>query len=94
MALSRHDILSGLRESDPTRLDALWAHADAVRRESVGDDVHLRGLIEISNRCVRSCTYCGLRKPNAALARYRMTAQEVMAAARQAAAFGYGTVVV
>ena len=32
---------------------------------SVGGDVHLRGLIEISNHCVRLCGYCGLRVDNA-----------------------------
>jgi biotin synthase len=55
--------------------------------------VHLRGLIEISNVCVRECLYCGLRASNRGLARYRMTAKEILAAARQAAALGYGTVV-
>lgn len=36
--------------------------ADEVRKRAVGDDVHLRGLIEFSNRCRQNCCYCGLRK--------------------------------
>ena len=41
--------------------------------ENVGDAVHLRGLIEISSHCERQCMYCGLRKANRNLERYRMT---------------------
>jgi biotin synthase len=59
----------------------------------VGDVVHLRGLIEISNICVRSCHYCGLRRESTHLLRYRMRADEILACAREAAALGYGTVV-
>ena len=75
------------------RLEELWGRADAVRREHAGEEVHLRGLIEISNHCVRRCAYCGINAGNTAIGRYRMTAQEVLAAAGEAARFGYGTVV-
>ncbi|HYG34134.1 MAG TPA: [FeFe] hydrogenase H-cluster radical SAM maturase HydE [Clostridia bacterium] len=87
------EILNWLREDDPQRLHNLWQQADARRREHVGDAVHLRGLIEISNYCVRQCAYCGLRAGNRSLSRYRMSAEEILGAARQAVAFGYGTVV-
>jgi biotin synthase len=67
--------------------------ADRVRREHVGDEVHLRGLIEISNHCLRQCHYCGLRAGNRDISRYRMTADEIVACAKRARSFGYGTVV-
>ena len=91
--MQRSEILHWLLETDADRLEELWRAADAVRRAHVGDVVHLRGLIEISNYCVRLCTYCGLRGPNAALQRYRMTSDEIVACAHRAAALGYGTVV-
>lgn len=91
--MDRSEILRWLHEDDPERLEGLWARADAVRRQRVGDEVHLRGLIEFSNHCVRHCTYCGLRAPNRALRRCRMTAEEILAAARRAVGLGYGTVV-
>jgi biotin synthase len=71
----------------------LWQSADETRRRHVGDAVYLRGLIEISNFCVRQCAYCGLRAGNTHLVRYRMLPDEILAAARQAVSFGYGTVV-
>lgn len=87
------EILAWLRESDKTRLARLWQLADSTRQKHVGGDVHLRGLIEFSNYCVRLCAYCGLRAPNNGLTRYRMAHEEIMACVRQAVAFGYGTVV-
>jgi len=91
--IDRSEILGWLVETDPARLEELWRRADAVRRASVGDAVHLRGLVEISNHCVRRCGYCGIGVEHAGLARYRMEADEILACARQAASFGYGTVV-
>ena len=92
-ALAREEILGWLREVDPTRLRELYKRADSLRREHVGDEVHLRGLIEISNYCVRMCGYCGLRAGNKPVDRYRMSADEVVACAGKAKEFGYGTVV-
>ena len=86
-------LLSWLREDDPTRLEELWEAADRVRQRRVGDAVHLRGLIEISNHCVRACGYCGLRAANRKIERYRMTEDEILDCARNAEAWGWGTVV-
>ena len=93
LALDRPAILRWLTETDTSRLDDLWREADRVRREHVGDEVHLRGLIEISNHCLRQCHYCGLRAGNRDVTRYRMTADEIVVCAKQARDFGYGTVV-
>ena len=82
-----------LRETDTRRLDDLWRAADETRRAHVGDAVHLRGLIEISNYCCRLCGYCGLRADNRGLERYRMSREEILQCARLAHELGYGTVV-
>ncbi len=91
--MQRRDILSWLQETDAARLDELWRWADRIRQECVGGEVHLRGLVELSNHCVRLCGYCGLRAGNHGLTRYRMTDEEVVACAASAVRFGYGTVV-
>ncbi len=72
---------------------ALFAAADRVRAAAVGDDVHLRGLIEFSNHCHRNCLYCGLRRDQRALSRYRMGPEEILDSARAAAGLGYRTLV-
>jgi biotin synthase len=82
-----------LLEADPEQLESLWREADTVRRESVGNAVHLRGLIEISNHCSRQCLYCGIRAENRHVERCRMTADEILESAKTAQSLGYGTVV-
>ena len=92
-SLTREETVRWLKETDPGALEELWRRADETRRAHVGDEVHLRGLIEISNHCVRQCAYCGVRAGNREIERYRMTADEILACAHDALDFGYGTVV-
>jgi biotin synthase len=91
--MTKEDILNWLRTEDTNLLRDLWREADRVRQAHVGDAVHLRGLIEISNHCVRDCGYCGIRSANEAVTRYRMTAEEIVESARLAQHYGYGSVV-
>ena len=76
-----------------TPADELYRQADEVRREGVGDDVHLRGLIEFSNICRNDCLYCGIRRGNRQVQRYRMTEEELVETAKRAAALGFQTIV-
>lgn len=71
----------------------LFAAADKVRKEQVGDEIFLRGIIEFSNHCERNCLYCGLRKGNASLSRYRMSEDEIIVTAEQIKKTGVPTVV-
>lgn len=87
------DIRRWLRTDDPQQLRELWQRADRVRRESVGDTVHLRGLLEFSNRCIRHCHYCGLRADRRDLHRYVMEEAEIVSSARTARAFDLRTIV-
>jgi biotin synthase len=90
----RREIMHWLTEPDDKALEGLWQAADRVRKEHVGEEVHLRGLIEVSNHCLRQCHYCGLRAGNQDITRYRMSPEEIVACAEQAKNFGYGTVVI
>ena len=57
--------------------ERLFAAADGARRRYVGDAIHLRAIIEFSNYCERNCLYCGLRRDNETLHRYRMSPGEI-----------------
>lgn len=92
MGLTREEVLAWLKEEEGWKLDFLWEEADRVRREHVGDEVHLRGLIELSSYCRRDCHYCGIRGSRK-IERYRMTEEEVMECVRTAQKLEYGTVV-
>ena len=90
-SLSESKIVEILKNDTVNEL--LFDTADKVRKQYVGDEVHLRGLIEFSNICRCNCFYCGLRKDNTAVQRYRMTLEEILLLAQKAKDFGYKTVV-
>ncbi len=91
--MKKSEIIKWLKTEDEASLEQLWRLADDTRRGNVGDEVYLRGLIEVSNICARNCGYCGIRAGNEKIQRYRLTTEEIMACVRQAVEFGYGTVV-
>ncbi len=88
---TKQDIVEIL--SDDTKNDWLFNLADKIRHDNVGDDVHLRGLIEFSNICKRTCQYCGLRAMNKKVERYRINKEDIVFYAKKAAEAGYKTVV-
>ncbi len=90
--LDRDEIIELLQSHGP-EVEALRAAADEVRRRSVGDAVHLRGVIEFSNYCRRNCLYCGLRAGNGDLERYRIDPDEIVDIAGRAGKLGYRTIV-
>lgn len=49
-----------------------------VSRSQFGREVFLRGIVEISSHCRNNCLYCGIRRGNVRLLRYRMEAAQVM----------------
>lgn len=63
--------------------EALYLRADAARRETMGDSVFIRGIIEFSNICANDCLYCGIRASNRKVRRYPLNAAEVLDAARR-----------
>lgn len=88
--LDRSGLIRLLKYAEPAQL---FAAADRVRKKYVGDEVHLRGLIEISSYCVKTCLYCGLRAENKGLQRFRMTRAEIVDCAQRAADLGLKTIV-
>ena len=91
--MERNEILEWLKTDDEGKLQALWQQADQVRQEHVGNNVHLRGLLEFSNNCSRDCHYCGLRAGNRKIERYHMPEEEIMACVQEGTDYKYGTVV-
>ena len=79
--------------TDPDAAVPLYAAADRVRQKYVGDQVELRGLIEFSNICKQNCLYCGLRRDNRQIPRYRLDGETIFEFGRRAAELGYKTLV-
>ena len=77
--LEREDILRLLWTPRPQ----LFAWADQVRHEHMGDEVFLRGIVEFSNVCSNDCLYCGIRRSNFHTHRYRLDDQAILAIAHR-----------
>ena len=89
--LDKEELIVLLQDSE--KEEELFATADFVRQKYVGNDIHLRGLIEFSNICRNNCCYCGLRKSNSQVKRYRMEPEELIETARKAVNIGFKTIV-
>lgn len=89
----RHKELVELLQLEGDAMYALFSRADEVRRQHVGDGVHLRGIIEFSNICRMDCLYCGIRRSAKEIERYVMDPATIVATAQRAAQLGYGSVV-
>lgn len=64
-----------------------------IRNATIGNGVYLRGLIEISNLCIKNCLYCGIRKSNLSPQRYTLSDEEIVQAATFARDYNYGSIV-
>ena len=82
-----------LSDADAVSERRLREAALALRREHCGAKVNLRGLVECSNHCLKDCRYCGIRRSNDRVFRYRLSEDEIVACAERVAEWGYGSLV-
>ena len=85
--------LSVCLQCSETEEAVLYELADQKRKESVGDAIYLRGIIEFSNYCTEDCFYCGIRASNEHPHRYRISTEEIIAVCKTMEPSGQSTVV-
>lgn len=56
---------------------AFHERAAALTRDVFGRNIFVRAVVEISNFCREQCTYCGMRRANRDLHRYRAKADQL-----------------
>lgn len=71
----------------------LFHQASLLTGSRFGDNAFLRAIVEFSSYCRCNCHYCGLRRANRYLNRYRLSKEDIVLAAANAAAMGFETVV-
>ena len=64
-----------------------------IRKEIYGNDVYIRGLIEISNICKNDCHYCGIRGGNRNCERFRLTKEQILSCCENGYSLGFRTFV-
>lgn len=91
LEFTRNEIIEILK--DDTKNDWLFSLADEIRKKYVGDEIHLRALIEYTNICKNDCMYCGLRCENRHVERYRLSPEEIISLSYKAVEYGFKTIV-
>ncbi len=91
--LEREDIIR-LLASQGDEMKLLLKKALEVKLARLDNHVHLRGLIEFSNICRKSCLYCGVRSDNKKVERYTLSEGEVVECAKLAHQLDYGSVAI
>lgn len=91
--LEKEDIVQ-LLATEGEDMQLLLKRARKVKFARLDNYVHLRGLIELSNICRKSCLYCGVRNGNHKVERYELTEDEVVECAKLAHELGYGSVAI
>ncbi|MCR5376461.1 MAG: [FeFe] hydrogenase H-cluster radical SAM maturase HydE [Lachnospiraceae bacterium] len=67
--------------------------AVAEQKRIYGNEIFIRGLLEISNICKNDCIYCGIRRSNRNCERYRLSEEEILACADEGYRLGLRTIV-
>ncbi len=90
---SREEIVEILKNSTEVEDEFLFSEADRIRRENYGDEVYIRGLVEISNYCRNNCLYCGIRCGNRNVERYRLSERDILSCCDEGYRLGFRTFV-
>ena len=89
--LTRDDLVYLLGLEKEEDLEKLFEKAYEVKKQYVGKKVYYRGLIEFSNKCIKNCFYCGIRRDSSEVERFDMTEEQVMEQTKWAYENNYGS---
>lgn len=67
--------------NQPEELKEFYQAAYQLRTSTLGEEIYLRGIIEFSNFCSKNCYYCGIRKSNEKITRFKMKKKEILESA-------------
>ena len=77
----------------PEDSEAAAAKARSIAQSRFGRDIFFRGIVEISNYCRNDCYYCGIRRGNRKVARYRLSKEEILECCAEGYSAGFRTFV-
>ena len=91
--LSKEQWVEVIEGYTPEIANYVFEKARALRETHYGKDTYLRGLIEFTNYCKQDCYYCGIRKGNKEVNRYRLSNDEIYACCAEGYQLGFRTFV-
>ena len=91
--LSGEQLLQLLEHIDEENSSYLFEKARIRQKEHFDHKVYTRGLIELTNYCKNDCYYCGIRRSNQNIDRYRLTKEQVLSCCKVGYPLGFRTFV-
>ena len=91
--LSTAEYLHILTEADEQDRELARDLANRTRIARFGEGIFIRGLVEFTNYCKNDCLYCGIRRSNQDVVRYRLTQPQILECLEQGYAAGFRTLV-
>ena len=79
--------------TDPELQQYLREKGRQKAQEHFGNGVYIRGLIEFTNYCANDCYYCGLRRSNRKVRRYRLDRRAILHCCKTGYELGFRTFV-
>lgn len=91
--LSISEFKALIEQNDPRFQKELQDYAEHITAQVFHKGVYIRALLEISNICENNCYYCGIRKDNQTVKRYRLRPETILSTAHGAYQQGFRTLV-
>lgn len=91
--LEKQEWISLLENRTKKMEQEMFQKAREIRERHYGKDIYIRGLIEFTNYCKNDCYYCGIRKSNEKVLRYRLEEEEILKCCEMGYDLGFRTFV-
>ncbi len=92
-SLSKENWIRLIEGANQQLAEFLFERARRVQQENYGNKIYIRGLIEFTNYCKNDCYYCGIRKSNPHVTRYRLSEEEILSCCANGYQLGFRTFV-
>ncbi len=79
--LNKNQLQYLMNLNQPEKLKNFYQAAYQLRTSILNEEIYLRGIIEFSNLCSKDCYYCGIRKSNQKINRFKMKKEEILESA-------------
>jgi biotin synthase len=91
--LSKEDFVTLLSSMTNEDREYLSKKAQETSQRIFGNKIYTRGLIEFTNYCKNDCYYCGIRRSNQNVERYRLNKDEILSCCDTGHELGFRTFV-
>ncbi|HHV46280.1 MAG TPA: [FeFe] hydrogenase H-cluster radical SAM maturase HydE [Tissierellia bacterium] len=92
-SITREELLYLLDNLEEKYRNELYRLAYNTTLKTYGNRIFVRGLLEFTNYCRNNCKYCGLRRGNTKVERYRLSREEIFESLEEGNKLGYKTFV-